>query len=260
MSEAIRNTLTLSTVKTGLFKRRVIHVARRFGALKKWADFSNVSLQKLITSFEGTPIYEEGLKEVFTKDLDVDGLVRVLGGCVKENWLLPVETGGNATPVARIGIERVSMKTDLIPPERMRAVLVESAKARLLNETGNFVCTACWDYMESIRIKDLPDRLKCPRCGSSAIGMLKIEEEKVLPLIEKRGEKLAKGEEKMQVQARHTAELIEKYGKAAAVALSARRVSAADARAVLEKEPKLSDKFYELVLEAERKVLSKRFR
>ena len=79
MSEqAVRNTLTLSTVKTGLFKRRVIQVARRFGALKKWADFSNVSIQKLISSFEGTPIYEEGLKEVFTKDLDADGLVMVL--------------------------------------------------------------------------------------------------------------------------------------------------------------------------------------
>ncbi len=114
--------------------------------------------------------------------------------------------------------------------------------------------------MESIRIKDLPDKPKCPRCGSLAIGMLKIEEEKALPLIEKRGEKLAKDEEKMKVHAKQTAELIEKYGKAAAVALSARRVSAADVRMVLEKEPKLSDKFYELVLEAERKVLSKRFR
>jgi ATP-dependent Lhr-like helicase len=141
----------------------------------------------------------------------------------------------------------------------MRAVLVESAKARLLNETGNFVCTACWDYMESIRIKDLPDKPKCPRCGSFAIGMLKVEEEKAMPLIEKRGVKLAKNEEKMQIHARQTAELIEKYGKAAAVALSGRRVSAADVKAVLEKEPKLSDKFYELVLEAERKVLNKRF-
>ncbi len=89
--------------------------------------------------------------------------------------------------------------------------------------------------------------------------MLKVEEEKAMPLIEKRGVKLAKNEEKMQMHARQTAELIEKYGKPAAVALSGRRVSAADGKAVLEKEPKLSDKFYELVLEAERKVLNKRF-
>jgi ATP-dependent Lhr-like helicase len=262
MSEqAVKDTLTRSTVKTGLFKRRIIHVARRFGALKKWADFSNVSLQKLITSFENTPIYEEGLKEVFTKDLDADGLVRVLGRIQDgEIQLQALETGGNATPVARVGIERVSMKTDLIPPERMRAVLVESAKARLLNETGNFVCTNCWDYMEMIRIKDLPDQPKCPRCGSQAIGFLKVDEEGALPLVEKKGQRLAKAEEKLQTQALQTAELMAKYGKVAAVALSARKVQSSDVAKVLEKEPKLSDRFYELVLEAERKALSKRFR
>jgi ATP-dependent Lhr-like helicase len=258
--QAVRDTLTRSTVKTGLFKRRIIHVARRFGALKKWADFSNVSLQKLVTSFENTPIYEEGLKEVFTKDLDADGLVHVLGRIRDgEIRLQALETGGNATPVARVGIERVSMKTDLIPPERMRAVLVESAKARLLNETGNFVCTNCWDYMEMIRIKDLPDRPKCPRCGSQAIGLLKVDEERALPLVEKKGQRLAKAEEKLQAQALQTAELMAKYGKVAAVALSARKVRSSDVAVILEKEPKLTDRFYELVLEAERKALSKRF-
>ncbi len=259
--QLVKDTLTRSTVKTGLFKRRIIHVARRFGALKKWADFSNVSLQKLITSFENTPIYEEGLKEVFTKDLDADGLVHVLGRIREgEIQLQALETGGNATPVARVGIERVSMKTDLIPPERMRAVLVESARARLLNETGNFVCTNCWDYMEMIRIKDLPDRPRCPRCGSQAIGLLKVDEERALPLVEKKGQKLAKAEEKLQTQTLQTAWLMAKYGKAAAVALSARKVRPSDIAGVLEKEPKLADSFYELVLEAERKALGKRFR
>jgi len=257
--QIVKVTLTRSTVKTGLFKRRVIQVARRFGALKKWADFSNVSIQKLISSFEGTLIYEEGLKEVFSKDLDADGLVKALDRIrTGEVGFQVVETSGNATPVARVGIERVSMKTDLIPPEKMRAVLIAAAKARLLNETGNFICTNCWDYMETIRVKDLPDKPKCPRCGSYSLGMLKVEEEKALPLIEKR-DHLAKDEEKLQVHAKQTAELIEKYGKAAAVALSARRVYLSDIADVLSKEPMLSDKFYELVMEAERKSLTKRF-
>jgi ATP-dependent Lhr-like helicase len=259
--QSVKDTLTRSTVKTGLFKRRVIHVARRFGALKKWADFSNVSLQKLITSFEDTPIYEEGLKEVFTKDLDAESLIHVLNKIRDgEITLQVVETGGNATPVARVGIERVSMKTDLIPPERMRVVLVESAKARLLNETGNFICTNCWNYMEMIRVKDLPDKPKCPRCGSQAIGLLKVEEERALPLIEKKDQKLAKAEEKLRAQAVQSSQLIAKYGKAAAVALGARKVQSSDVAVVLEKEPKLTDRFYELVLEAERKALSRRFR
>ena len=262
MSEqAVKDTLTRSTIRTGLFKRRIIHVARRFGALKKWADFSSVSLQKLITSFENTPIYEEGLKEVFTKDLDVDGLVQVLRAIREGEVKLQVlETGGNATPVARVGIERVSMKTDLIPPKRMRAVLVESARARLLNETGTFVCTTCWDYLDMIQMKNLSDHPRCPRCGSLALGVLKVDEEHALPLIEKKGEKLAKAEERLRVDAVQTARLMTKYGKAAAVALSARRVRASDVAGVLEEAPKLDDRFYELVLEAERKALRTRFR
>ena len=152
------------------------------------------------------------------------------------------------------------MKTDLIPPERLRTVLVESAKARLMNETGNFVCTNCWDYLEMIRIRDLPDQPKCPRCGSHAVGFLKVDEERALPLVEKKGQKLTQAEEKLQAQALQASQLMSKYGKVAAVALSARKVRLSDVEAVLEKEPKLSDKFYELVLEAERKALSKRFR
>jgi len=70
---------------------------------------------------------------------------------------------------------------------------------------------------------------------------------------------LAKNEEKLRHIAKQTSELIEKYGKAAAIALSARRVYIADIADVLAKEPKSSDKFYELVMEAERKSLSKRF-
>jgi ATP-dependent Lhr-like helicase len=256
----VRDTLTRATVKTGLFKRRMIHVARRFGALKKWADFSNVSLQRLIKSFEDTPIHDEALKEVFTKDLDTEKLIHVLK-MIREGeiQLQKVETAEHATPVARVGIERVSMKTDLIPPERMRAVLIESAKARLLNETSSLVCTNCWNYLEMIRVKDLPDKPKCPTCGSQALGLLKVEEERLLPIIEKKGEKLTKNEEKLQTQALQTAKLIAKYGKAAVLALSARRVHTSDVKEVLEEESEPTDKFYELVLEAERKAISKRF-
>lgn len=259
--ESVRAALTKSTVKTGLFKRRVIHVARRFGALKKWADFSSVSLQKLVTSFEGTPIYDEGLKEVFTKDLDADMLVQVLG-TIRDGYikLEALETLGNVSPIARVGLERVSMKTDLIPPDRMRAVLVESAKARLLNESDTFVCTNCWDYLEMVRVNDLPNRPKCPRCGSFAVGVLKVAEERAFPLVEKKGRNLTQAENKLRVQAIQTGELVRKYGKGAVVALSARRVGLSDIARVLEKEPTPSDGFYEMVLEAERKALGKHFK
>jgi len=113
--------------------------------------------------------------------------------------------------------------------------------------------------MEMIRAKDLADKPKCPRCGSQALGLLKVEEEKLVPIIEKKGEKLTKSEEKLHKQALQTAQLIAKYGKVAAVALCARRVQPSDIIYILREESKLNDKFYELVLEAERKAISKRF-
>jgi len=258
--ELVKETLTRATVRTGLFKRRLIHVARRFGAIKKWVDFSSVSLKSLVKSFEGTAIYDEALKETFTKDLDVKHLIQVLHE-LKEGKieLVKLENKGKASPVARIGIERVSMKTDLIPPERMRLILIESAKARLLNEVRTLICINCWNYLEMIRIKDLPDNPKCPRCGSNALGILEEEEENLLSLMEKRGEKLTKSEKKLMEKAVETAKLMEKYGKLAAVALAGRKLRVSDVKEILREESRLSDRFFELVIEAERKALQRRF-
>jgi ATP-dependent Lhr-like helicase len=258
--DSLRETLTRATVKTGLFKRRMIHVARRFGALKKWADFSTMSLKQLLKSFEETAIYEEALKEAFTKDLDLEGLLRVIGELRRnEVTIAKVDTRGRMTPVARVGIERASMKTDLIPPERMRLILVESARVRLLNEVRSFVCTNCWDYLEMMHIKDLPDKPTCPRCGSPALGLLRKEEDAVRSLVEKKGEKLTKEEARLQEQACKTAELISTYGKPAAAALAARRAKPENMRGVFKKERALNDHFFELVLDAERKALQQRF-
>jgi ATP-dependent Lhr-like helicase len=257
---SIKEALTKATVKTGLFKRRIIQVARRFGALEKWVDFSNISLQKLVKSFEGSVIFEEALKEVFIKDLALEKLIYILRKIQKnEVKVRKIKTLGVPTPIARLGIEKSTMKTDLIPPKRMRALSIESAKARLLNETNTFICTKCWSYLEVISIKDLPNKPKCPRCKSLSIGLLKINEEKVFPLLEKKGGKMTKKERKIKREALQTAQLLAKYGKLAAVTLSGRKVRTPDAKKILEKEKTPSDRFYELILEVERKKLSERF-
>jgi len=170
-----------------------------------------------------------------------------------------LETVGDASPVARVGIEKVSMKTDLIPPERMKLILVESARARLLNEVRTFVCTKCWDYREMIRINDLPEKPVCPKCGSPALGILGRSEDGVQSLVDKRGEKLTKSETKIKRQAAKTARLLSKYGKASAVALCGRNLQVYDTEEILKKENGLSDHFFELITEAERASLKRKF-
>ena len=141
----------------------------------------------------------------------------------------------------------------------MRLILIESAKARLLNEVRTLICINCWNYLEMIRIKDLPDNPKCPRCGSNTLGILEEEKENLLSLIEKKGEKLTKSEKKLMEKAVETAKLVEKYGKPAAVALAGRKLRVSDVKEILREESRLSDRFFELVIEAERKALQRRF-
>jgi ATP-dependent Lhr-like helicase len=239
----------------------MFHVARRFGAIQKWVDLSKVSLRKLMESFEDTAIYDEALKEIFRKDLDLDRAISVLTAIHDGTITIQkVETtSGEASPIARVGIEKVSMKTDLIPPERMKILLVESARARLLTEVRTFVCPKCWDYLEMMRLNDLPDHPVCPKCGSPALGMLRTEPSAVQSLIDKRGKKLTKSEQQIHNRALRTARLISKYGKPAVVSLAGRNVRISDAEEILEKENQLSDRFFELVIDAEKNSLKRKF-
>lgn len=110
-----------------------------------------------------------------------------------------------------------------------------------------------------IQLKDLPDYPTCPKCGSSALGMLRMEDSGVQSLLDKRGEKLTKSEQKISGQAARTARLISKFGKIAAVSLSGRNMQISDAEEILEKENHLSNRYFELITEAEKKSLKRKF-
>jgi len=69
--EELYNLIRNAAIRSGMFKRRIIHVARRFGALSKSVSFADISLRKLVDMFEGTPIFEEAMKEFLSKDIDL---------------------------------------------------------------------------------------------------------------------------------------------------------------------------------------------
>ena len=262
--EAVRDAVERAVVRTGIFKRRLIHVAQRFGALEKWADLSSISMRKLVQSFEGTAIYEEALKEVFTFDLDMEHLIQVLRG-IREGRIRVVGLAkpvGEISPIAFLAMERMSMKTAVIPPERLRRLLVEATRARLLSEARVLVCTNCWSYLDTVRAKDLPDRPVCPRCGSRALGVLDEDEDLVYRVAEKacEGASMTRREERVLERALRTAELVEKYGKAAFLALCGKGIGPDRAELILSEEPRPTERFYELVMEAERRALMARFR
>ena len=246
--------------RTGLFKRRLIHVARKAGALEKWANFSNVSMSKLISMFEGTAIYEEAVKDTFRKDLDVKGALEVVEGISRgEIEVVVLEPRGEPSPIARVGIERMSMKMDVIPPERMKRLLLESTKARVLGEFVHMVCVKCPRYLGMFRVKNLPDRPRCPSCGSTEVAPLKESEDVIASMVRKAGKGLSKAEGRVWRRAKRYAKLVSRYGKVAVVVLAGKGLGYEDAKWVLDMEDRVSDRLFELIMEAERRALRRRF-
>jgi len=246
--------------KTGLFKRRLVHVARRFGAISRGADLSNTSLRQLAKSFENTVIMEETVRETFEKDVDIPNTSKVLAGIGTGEVSVIVNKGkAKPSPIVRVGLERISRRTDLIPTEKMKRILVESAKARLYNEARTLVCTSCWNYSEIKVVKDLSKVVKCPECGGVNIGVLSLSDEDVKRILEKKGLRLSEREKDVVKRAEETGKLVGKFGELAVIVFAARRVSLDDAGRILRVSKTPSDRFFDMILEAERDALKERF-
>ncbi|MDD1776011.1 MAG: DEAD/DEAH box helicase, partial [Candidatus Methanomethylicus sp.] len=147
--ESIEQLTTVSVERTGLFKRRLLHVAKRMGVVEKNAELGDVGLTQLIENLKATVIYKEAMREVLYKDLDTAGLIRVIKGIKSGIFQIKVMSPDlPLSPLSRIGIRELSWKTDLVPADRLRRLLIESGKARLLNEARVAICTNCFKYVE----------------------------------------------------------------------------------------------------------------
>jgi ATP-dependent Lhr-like helicase len=256
----IRGKVIDALSKIGLFKRRMIHVARKFGAISKWADFSNISLDQLKKSFEGTAIFEESIKETLEKDMNLKQSIIILEG-VSDGIIdvVILENKGEATPIAQLGIEKIGRRTNLIPPEKIGHITIEVAKARLLNEVRTFVCTKCWKFIQMMKITDLPEEPHCPNCGAGEIGVLDEEEGIASKICEKHGESLTGKEKKLQDQAIETSKLVSKYGKPAVLILVGKRLMVSHVENILSGGEVLGERLFKLIVEEEKRALLERF-
>ena len=249
-----------ASAKTGMFKRRMVHVAKRFGAISRWVDLSSVRLGRLMKTFEGTVISEETLNETLRKDLDLPNTRRVLLAIRDGSIKLSVQHElQELTPIAKLGVERISMKTDLIPSDKMKRILVDSARARILNESRTFICTSCWNYGAIMRIRDVENPVTCPKCESKAVGVLSYDLDDLKSILQRKGRAISKHDKRIAEQLSESAEVVRKYGKAAAVVQAGRRLRPGDAKKILRKEKRISDKLFELIMQSEREALKRRF-
>lgn len=258
--EDIDSLIEASVEKTGLFKRRFLHVAKRFGVISKDADLSEVGLQQLAETLKGTIIWKEALKEISYKDLDIKGLKEVIKR-IKEGFfkIIVIDEELPLSPISRLGMKKLSWKTDLVPTDRLRRIMIESGKARLLNEARVALCCDCFKYVENIRIKNF--KTNCPNCGSMKIALLDADPREVLQMASELLDKKRPSErfKKLYKSAMEISEIIATYGFPAVMAIAARNLSKTSILKIASTKISDIDFLVDMILREEKEALKSRY-
>ncbi|MDG6973308.1 MAG: DEAD/DEAH box helicase [Nitrososphaerota archaeon] len=247
--------------RSGIFKRRLIHAGKKCGAIAKDADYASVSISGIIEALRDTPVYEEAMSVIFHDDFDLAGasdvVEKIHAGAIE---VKPVEYEA-LTPIARIGVEEISRRGEIVSPERLRALLKQSTRARI-NETFLVaVCTNCWNFLELRKVVDLEGLDRCPACGKAAIGLSTDSYENVFSLAMKARSRsdLRGSKQKLVESLRKSSELRAEYGHAVDILVAGRGIRLADASALAAKMRKEGSDVIELAIEGEREALRRRY-
>ena len=253
--------VNLSCEDTGLFRRRFVHVARKMGILSREAELTSALVKQLVETYKGSLPYREAWRTFLQEDLDLREADAFLSGCA--GGAISVKVLGRLpepAPISLAGLEEMSRKGEVMDPARMKRLLVESARSRVLNGRAILVCLDCWNYAEEKYIVDLPERLSCPICKSNRVASSFMEMEEVQDLARKMRSHTAIS----RVAARKRRELdgssrLNSTFGTVAVKAQVFNVGLARLAELLAKAPGSEDELLFLLIEEERKTYLRRF-
>lgn len=220
--ESVEAILEIVLRNTTLFQWRFMHVARRFGLIRKDAEYGKISFAPLLETYRGTAVYREALREIFHERLDVERLKGFLKELregkisIKSSSPLPLTATGY---YGEFGI---------VIPQRSEISVLQAVKERIMNERVILACLSCGRWSMRKRVREIGDE-KCPLCGSEMITMLKGYEEEKLEVVRRRDSR----EEYERLLT--AAKILNLYGRRGAMVLAGRGIGPKTAARILRK-------------------------
>ena len=237
----LRAILELALKRSDTLKFTLAQVAAKFGRLEGRPSSPN----RLLAALEGTPVYEEAVREVFHDDLAVEEAAEVLAAM--SSGEIDIEVVGGRTAIGRAGR---SGGTELLAPENADASVIETVRKRIRNDRVVLVCVHCTEWISRTKVRRVSEQPECPECGSTRIASLSPWDEDSLQALE--ANERDEEQEELVRRAHHAANLVQSHGKQAVIALAARGVGPTNAARIIGKLREDEDEFYRDILTRER--------
>jgi ATP-dependent Lhr-like helicase len=209
---------------------QLVHVARKFGALRKDFDYKTVGMKRLFNIFEQSLILEEALDKLLWERMDIHRTIQILQKIQKGDITIHIQ---GLSPIALTGFETIR---GLMVPQRADRSILMALKKRLEEADIIMVCTNChrsWNTLAG-RVSLQPT---CSRCGAIKIAVIRRYNKKYLPLFTK---KHRTTEENKEVKRLHkNASLVLSYGRFAVLTLVGRGIGPDTAARILRRYNKL---------------------
>jgi len=245
--EHVRGVIELSLKNADALTFKLAQVAATFGALKRWrgAGDARFGRGRLVDALEGTPVYEEAVRELLHEELAIEGASAALERV--QSGEIDVETVGEHTPLGTGG--RGSGR-ELLTPENADASVIQTVKERIRNDRVILLCLHCRDWERTKPVKRVRDQPTCPECGSTRIAALNPWDEETVAAV--RADEKTDEQENRTERAYRAASLVQSHGKRAVIALAARGVGPRNAARIINKLREDEEEFYRDILARER--------
>jgi ATP-dependent Lhr-like helicase len=194
---------------------QLVHVARKFGAIRKDFDYKNVGQKKLLALFEQTLVAEEAVEKLMWEKMDVLHTKEVLHRVQAGEIILQIQ---GLAPLSQTGLDTIR---GLMVPLRPDRTILRALKLRLLETELNLVCTNCHHSWSSTvgRVEEHP---RCSSCGAIKIAVVHRSRHDVKKYLKK---KQPTADELREIRRLHkNASLVLRYGKPAIMALAGRGI------------------------------------
>jgi len=240
--EALGPLLRVVLKNSPILRWSFVHVAKKFGALRREVDWEAVSIPRLLKAFEHTPLFEEVLDKVFWERMDIPRTVEVLRR-VKAGEIEIVVT--RPTPIGRAGVEGGRL---IVAPSRADRATLLAVKARLEKEKASFLCLNCRSTWRA-NVGGLPATIACVKCAGRMVAVVApYEKDRVAKL------KLDATDRESRALGKRlftSASLVMAHGRKAVMALMGRGVGEETAARILRGYHETEEDFLRDILSAE---------